>query len=162
MSDSYVNQITLNYLINKDLLNKHYNNQVNKTNNMAEYLKYKQEIIDLTLELLESSIEDKEIDIFPDVKFTFDNYIKTSIQHFKNKEYINEINSNDNLDEFEEFEKSEESKESEEFEENINDNKDEENKDEYDISLTVKKIPHFTFENFMKVQSKIQNRKYNK
>jgi hypothetical protein len=159
MSDSYVNQITLNYLINKDLLNKHYNNQIHKTNNIAEYLKYKQEFMDLTLELLESSIEDKEIDIFPDVKFTFDNYIKTCIQHFKNKEYVNEINSNDNLDEFEE---SKESEEFEESEENINDNNNEENEDEYDISLTVKKIPHFTFENFMKVQSKIQNRKYNK
>jgi hypothetical protein len=155
MSDSYVNQITLNYLINKDLLNKHYNNQIHKINNMEEYLKYKTKIMDLTLELLEASIEDKEIDIFPDVKFTFDNYIKTCIQHFKNTEYINK---NNNLDTIEESIEGS----NEDSNEEINDDANQEINEESDMSLTIKKIPYFSLDNFMKIQSKIQNRKYNK
>jgi len=82
MSDNFVNQITLDCLINKEQYNKCVQNKMSKIVCRQEKKFYKKRIVDLTKDLLSKpSVHEKTI--FPDVKYAFDVYIKTCVEYFK-------------------------------------------------------------------------------
>jgi hypothetical protein len=82
MSDNLVNQITLDYLINKEQYNKCVQNKMSKIVCRQEKKFYKKRIVDLTKDLL-SKPSFYEKTIFPDVKYAFDVYTKTCVEYFK-------------------------------------------------------------------------------
>jgi hypothetical protein len=81
MNPEYINQITLDCLLNKEQFNNHINNKISKIINKKDKKFYRKRIFDLTKSLLIN--KDKPTDLFPDVKCAFDNYVKTCINYFK-------------------------------------------------------------------------------
>lgn len=81
MNQEYINQITLDCLLNKGQLNNYINNEISKSINRKDKKFYRKRIFDLTKCLLIN--KDKPVDLFPDIKYTFDNYVKSCIQYFK-------------------------------------------------------------------------------
>lgn len=79
MTDEFINKVTLDCLLNKELYYKY--NNVTK-NNKKDKKFYKKRIYNLTRDLLVN----KEQDLcFPvDVNYAFDNYVNTCIAYFKN------------------------------------------------------------------------------
>ena len=80
MSDSLINQITIDYLINKDLYAKCVNKQAVQDNNKKDKRFYRKRISSLIKELL---LGESPADVTPDVKYAFDHFAKTCIQYFK-------------------------------------------------------------------------------
>jgi hypothetical protein len=80
MSESLINQITLDYLINKDLYAKCVHTQVVHENNKKDKRFYRKRISSLIKELL---LGESPENVTPDVKYAFDNFAKTCIQYFK-------------------------------------------------------------------------------
>ena len=83
MSQSYIDQITLDCLLNKEVMGKHVMKQRKRQINKQEVLFYQKRILQLFTELLEGKQIGDDDYMFPDVKFAFDSFIKTSIEHFK-------------------------------------------------------------------------------
>ena len=81
MSDAFVNQVTLDCLLNKEMFNKHVKNQKSKSINKEERKFYKKRIYNLFKELLITKEEPK--DLLPDVKYAYDNFIHSCIHYFK-------------------------------------------------------------------------------
>jgi len=81
MGDSFVNQVTLDCLLNRELIDKKLSNKVAKSVDKKDKKFYRKRIHNLAKELLLSKEELK--DIPPDIKFAFNNFIKVSINHFK-------------------------------------------------------------------------------
>ena len=81
-SDAFLNQVSLDYLINTKQYKIHLTNTMNKKINKKDKKFYRRRIQSLTKELL-SKEEEEEIVISPDVKYAFDNFIKTCIHYFK-------------------------------------------------------------------------------
>jgi len=80
MSESLINQITIDYLINKDVYAKCVNKQVVQENNKKDKRFYRKRISSLIKELL---LGESQANVTPDVKYAFDNFAKTCIQYFK-------------------------------------------------------------------------------
>jgi len=115
MTENIINQITLDCLINKEVYEKMQDNfKKPKIVNKQDKKFYRRRILNLTKELLLKK-DDNYNEINPDIKFSFDNYIKTCVQYFKiidnndiiqeeykdfNAEIENnfELNENDNYD----------------------------------------------------------------
>ena len=113
--DEYLNNITLKYLTNVDYKNESMqpDNNKNKTNNnnkpkntvyrQKDKKFYKKRILNI-IKILLNDIEDPDIDknsyqLFPDIKKSFDVFIKTSIDYFKSKDKCDIIQSDyNNLD----------------------------------------------------------------
>jgi len=81
MSEALINQITLNCLMNKKQYEKYVASQVSKSMNEEEIKFYRKRIYCLTKELLLS--KEEPINLLPDVKYAFDNYVKSCIHYFK-------------------------------------------------------------------------------
>ena len=81
MSDAFVNQVTLDCLLNKEMFNKHVKNQKSKSINKEERKFYKKRIYNLFKELLITKEEPE--DLLPDVKYAYDNFIHSCIHYFK-------------------------------------------------------------------------------
>ena len=80
MSESLINQITIDYLINKDLYAKCVNKQALYENNKKDKRFYRKRISSLIKELL---LGESPANVTPDVKCAFDHLAKTCIQYFK-------------------------------------------------------------------------------
>lgn len=81
-SDAFLNQVSLDYLINtKQYKNHLIQNTLNKKINKKDKRFYRRRILNLTKELL--SKEESEIVISPDIKYAFDNLVKTCVHYFK-------------------------------------------------------------------------------
>jgi len=80
MSENYVNQITIDYLINKNVYNNHLENIKMKNANKKDKKFYRKRILNLTKDFL--LFKEEEL-IFPDVKYSFEMYVKTCIEYFK-------------------------------------------------------------------------------
>jgi hypothetical protein len=83
MSENIIHQITLDCLINKEIYEKmqqHF--KQTKNINKKDKKFYRKRILNLTRELLLKK-DDNYNEINPDIKFSFDNYVKTCIQYFK-------------------------------------------------------------------------------
>jgi len=81
MSDDFVNQITLDCLLNKTQYEKYVATQVSKSIHEEEKKFYRKRIYCLTKELLLAKEEPTYL--LPDVKYAFDQYIKSCIHYFK-------------------------------------------------------------------------------
>lgn len=80
-SENLVNQITLNYFLNKEQYDRHINNKINRTTNKKDKKFYRKRILSLTKDLLYNL--ENDIGKLPDIKYAFDNYIKMCINTFK-------------------------------------------------------------------------------
>ena len=80
MSEEYINKITIDCLINKGQY-KNKNDPLLEKINKHDKKFYRKRIYNLAKELLLSKEEPKNI--FPDVKHSFDNFIKSCIDYFK-------------------------------------------------------------------------------
>jgi hypothetical protein len=87
MSESFINQVTLDCLLNKQQYTKYLLNKTEKVSNRKDKKFYRKRIFSLTKELLLT--KDKPEFLFPDVEYAFDNYVNSCIQYFKT------IDSND-------------------------------------------------------------------
>jgi hypothetical protein len=90
MSDQLINQITIDCLINKTIYDKYMQSNITKLNNRKDKKFYRKRILSLTKELL---INQEPENLFPDIKYCFENYVNTCIQYFKT------IDNNDILQE---------------------------------------------------------------
>ena len=83
MSDTYVNQVTLDCLLNKELYNSHLRSKKNQEINKEERRFYKKRIFNLFKEIITGN--DPE-DLLPDVKYAYNNFINASIHYLKTKD----------------------------------------------------------------------------
>lgn len=81
MTQEYINKITLDCLINKEQFNRYINDKITKTLNKKDKKFYRRRIFDLTKSLLIN--KNKPTNLPPDVKYAFDNYMKSCIDYFK-------------------------------------------------------------------------------
>lgn len=108
MSQSLINQITLDCLLNKETMGKHIMKQTEKQINKEEFIFYRKRIFNLFKEMISNNNPD---DLSPDVKYSYNTFIKSSINYFKiidNNDLLQEeykdiefpsyISSNDNID----------------------------------------------------------------
>lgn len=91
MSQAFVDQITLDCLLNKSMFNAHVKNKKTQSINKEERKFYKKRIYNLFKEMLINKSEPD--DLLPDVKYAYDNFLNASINYFKT------IDSNDLLQE---------------------------------------------------------------
>jgi hypothetical protein len=80
MSQAYVNQLTIDCLLNKDLINKHIKNKQSKKENKEDIKFYKKRIYNLFKEIITGNSPD---DLLPDVKYAYSNFLNASISYFK-------------------------------------------------------------------------------
>jgi hypothetical protein len=76
MSQSYVNQVTIDCLLNKNVINKYVKNKENK----EEIKFYKKRIYNLFKEIITGN---SPSDLLPDVKYAYSNFLTESIRYFK-------------------------------------------------------------------------------
>jgi hypothetical protein len=81
MSDNFLQQVTLDCLVNKEQYNRHLANKVVNAVNQKDKKFYRKRVYNLTKELLLSKEEPHYL--FPDVKKSFEQYVNNSIQYFK-------------------------------------------------------------------------------
>ena len=80
MSQSLVNQISLDCLLNKETMGKHLMKQREKQINKDELNFYRKRIYNLFKEIISNK---SPSDMPPDVKYAYDTFIKTTINYFK-------------------------------------------------------------------------------
>jgi hypothetical protein len=81
MSQAFVDQVTLDCLLNKSLFNTQVKNKKSQSVNKEERKFYKKRIYNLFKEMLINKAEPD--DLLPDVKYSYDNFINASINYFK-------------------------------------------------------------------------------
>ena len=81
MSQAFVDQVTLDCLLNKSLFNTQVKNKKAQSVNKEDKKFYKKRIYNLFKEMLINKVEPE--DLFPDVKYAYDNFINASINYFK-------------------------------------------------------------------------------
>lgn len=79
-SESTVNQITLDCLLNRTQYEKYLSKQLLNKNSEKDRLFYRKRALNLTKELLKG---DEDVFVSPDVKYAFECYIKTCIRYFR-------------------------------------------------------------------------------
>lgn len=79
-TDSFVNQITLDCLMNKEQYAKYVAQKISKQISNKDKKFYRKRIVNVTKELL---LTDSSLNILPDVKYAFDNYVKSCVHYFK-------------------------------------------------------------------------------
>jgi hypothetical protein len=87
-SDEFLNQVSLDFLINKKQYKNHSisftENTINKKINKKDKKFYRRRILSLTKDLLSKETEaSAEAVIPPDIKYMFDNFIKACVHYFK-------------------------------------------------------------------------------
>lgn len=80
MSQAYVNQLTLDCLVNKDMLNKHFKNKQAKEENKEEVKFYRKRIYALFKEIISGNSPQ---DLLPDVQYSYNNFLNASIDYFR-------------------------------------------------------------------------------
>jgi hypothetical protein len=80
MSESYVNQVTLECLLNKQIFSNHIKNQKIKLTNAKDVSFYRKRIYNLFKEMI---TKNEPNDLLPDVKYAYDNYLNSCINYFK-------------------------------------------------------------------------------
>jgi hypothetical protein len=87
-SDDFLNQVSLDFLINKKQYKNHSTsfteNTINKKINKKDKKFYRRRILNLTKDLLSKETESEiSSEIPPDIKYMFDNFIKACVHYFK-------------------------------------------------------------------------------
>ena len=81
MSQAFVDQVTLDCLLNKSMFGTHVKNQKAQSVNKEDRKFYKKRIYNLFKEMLMNKTEPD--DLLPDVKYAYNNFINASINYFK-------------------------------------------------------------------------------
>ena len=81
MSQAFVDQVTLDCLLNKSMFGTHVKNKKSQSVNKEDKKFYKKRIYNLFKEMLINKTEPD--DLLPDVKYAYDNFINASINYFK-------------------------------------------------------------------------------
>ena len=81
MSDDFVNQVTIDYLLNKEQYQNYVSNKLTKSCNKKDKKFYRKRIYNLTKELLLN--KEENFPVLPDVQYAFDNYVRSCIHYFK-------------------------------------------------------------------------------
>ena len=151
-SDSFVNQITLQYLMNKNQYNNYLEKKTAESISKREIKFYSQRFMKLTKKLLfkRKSVEDMPCD----VKIAFNNYLKTCLQHFKMVDHTDLIQAEYDKESEQECEEQEcEEQECEEQECEVENNDQENNEVEVEVEendeVEVEEIEELNDEKFM-------------
>jgi hypothetical protein len=80
MSEAFVNQVTLDCLLNKQMYNSQIRSKKTKQINKEERKFYRKRIFNLFKEIINGNIPE---DLSPDVKYAYDNFMNTTINYFK-------------------------------------------------------------------------------
>jgi hypothetical protein len=80
MSEAFVNQVTLDCLLNKEMFNKHIRSQKSKQLNKEDRKFYRKRIFNLFKEIISGNTP---TDLLPDVKYAYDNFLNSAIHYFK-------------------------------------------------------------------------------
>ena len=83
MSQAFVDQVTLDYLLNKEMYNTHVNNKKAAQVNKEERKLYKKRVYQLFQELITGA---EPQDLLPDVKYAYNNFFNASIHYLKAKD----------------------------------------------------------------------------
>ena len=116
-SESFVNQITLQYLMNKSQYTNYLEKKTSESTSKRERKFYSQRFIKLTKKLLKK----KDVEDMPgDIKFAFESFLKSCIHHFKMTDHTDSVQAEYDKEEGEEvIEEGEEGEEGEEEEEEV-------------------------------------------
>ena len=82
-SQAFVDQVTLDYLLNKEMYNTHVNNKKAAQINKEERKLYKKRVYNLFKEIINGSEPE---DLLPDVKYAYINFFNSCIHYFKAKD----------------------------------------------------------------------------
>ncbi len=80
MSQAYINQLTINCLVNKEMINKHVDKKKLKKEQKEEIKFYRKRTYNLFKEIINGTTPE---DLLPDVKYAYDNFVNASIHYFK-------------------------------------------------------------------------------
>jgi len=80
MSEAFINQVTLDCLLNKEMFNKHLRSQKSKQLNKEDTKFYRKRIFNLFKEIISGN---SPTDLLPDVKYAYDNFLNSTIHYFK-------------------------------------------------------------------------------
>jgi len=80
MSQAYVNQLTIDCLVNKEMINSHINKKQTNKEQREEMKFYRKRTYNLFKELINGNAPE---DLLPDVKYAYDNFVKSTIHYFK-------------------------------------------------------------------------------
>lgn len=80
MSQKLVDQITLDCLINKEIVGKHVMKQREKQISKEDFKFYRKRIFNLFKDIISNNASN---DLTPDVKYAYDSFVKTTIDYFK-------------------------------------------------------------------------------
>ena len=80
MSEAFVNQVTLDCLLNKQMYNNQIKTKKAKQINKEERKFYRKRIFNLFKEMINGNTPEN---LLPDVKYAYDNFINSTIQYFK-------------------------------------------------------------------------------
>jgi len=80
MSEAFINQVTLDCLLNKEMFNNHVRNQRSKQLSQEDMKFYRKRIFNLFKEIISGNAPK---DLLPDVKYTYDNFTNSAIHYFK-------------------------------------------------------------------------------
>lgn len=146
-SDAFLNQASLDYLINTKQYKIQFisstQNTINKKINRKDKKFYRRRILSLTKDLL--SKEESEIVVSPDIKYAFDNLVKTCIHYFKildRNDIIQEDYNNFNKGINEEIKEEKELSESEQFLKEENEK----------LLMRSVKLSNHSLDNFIKIK----------
>ena len=82
-SQAFVDQVTLDYLLNKEMYNTHVNNKKAAQINKEERKLYKKRVYNLFKEIINGSEPE---DLLPDVKYAYNNFFNSCIHYLKAKD----------------------------------------------------------------------------
>jgi hypothetical protein len=80
MSDAFVNQVTLDCLLNKELYNSQVRGKKAKQINKEEHRFYRKRTLNLFKEMINKNSPEN---LFPDVKYAYDNFVNAAVNYFK-------------------------------------------------------------------------------
>ena len=80
MSEAYINQVTLDCLLNKQIMNKYLKSKKTKSLDKQDRKFYKKRIFGLFKDIISGT---EPSDLLPDVLYAYDNFTKSCIQYFK-------------------------------------------------------------------------------
>jgi|LauGreDrversion4_2_1035121.scaffolds.fasta_scaffold17714_4 hypothetical protein len=80
MSDAFVNQVTLDCLLNKELYNSQVRGKRAKQLNKEEQRFYRKRTLNLFKEMINKNSPEN---LFPDVKYAYDNFVNAAVNYFK-------------------------------------------------------------------------------
>ena len=138
-SDAFLNQASLDYLINTKQYKIKFISSTENAINRKDKKFYRRRILSLTKDLL--SKEESDIVVSPDIKYAFDNLVQTCIHHFKILDR-NDIIQEDYNEFDDEIKEDKEISESEQFLKEENEK----------LLMRSIKMPNHSLDNFIKIK----------